>query len=109
MLLWLALSRTREFDADAGAAALTSDPDALAAALRRLDSAAGRHWETLSRGVPAALSRWLGTHPRVEERIARLRELAPERRRILTIPWWPSLTPRYRTPTVPWALFGDVP
>jgi heat shock protein HtpX len=79
-LLWLALARTREFDADVGAAALTGDPEALASALRRLELAAGRHWEMLSRSAaPAWLSRWISTHPPAAARIKRLLELAPPR------------------------------
>ena len=36
-LLQMALSRTREFDADLGAAMLTGDPDGLASALTKLE------------------------------------------------------------------------
>ena len=38
----MALSRTREFDADLGAAMLTGDPDGLASALTKLERAQGR-------------------------------------------------------------------
>ncbi len=76
LLLWLGLSRTREFDADAGAALLTGDPQALASALTRLQAAAGSPWERFGRSIPA-WARWLDTHPTAEERIARLKELAP--------------------------------
>jgi heat shock protein HtpX len=85
LLLWLGLSRTREYDADAGAAALTGDPEALASALRHLERAAGPAWERLSRQGQGA-SPWLRTHPSAAERIARLMELAPPPR--LHVPRW---------------------
>ncbi|OLT20751.1 hypothetical protein BJF78_09320 [Pseudonocardia sp. CNS-139] len=44
-LLQLALSRSREYDADFEAAELTGDPEGLARALERLDGATGRIWE----------------------------------------------------------------
>ena len=77
-LLQLALSRTREYDADLGAAALTGDPGGLATALVKLEQAQGRLWEGLvlpgGRLPDPSLMR---THPPTAERIARLRELAP--------------------------------
>ena len=55
-LLQLALSRSREYDADLEAAAMTGDPVGLAAALARLERAEGRIWErTMVRSrVPSA-------------------------------------------------------
>lgn len=76
-LLALTLSRTREFDADIGGAELTGDPAGLIDALARISLAQGENWELLRR---SALLRWLRlirTHPTTDERIARLRELAP--------------------------------
>lgn len=79
-LLQLSLSRSREYDADLGAARLTGDPMALASALRKLDRIAGRAWEQIvlpgGRNPNPSLLR---THPPTEERIARLAELAPAR------------------------------
>lgn len=68
--LEMALSRAREFDADAGAVALTGDPSGLASALARVEWATRRGplgWLTAS--VPG----WLRSHPHTAERIARLR------------------------------------
>ncbi|MGB0498435.1 MAG: zinc metalloprotease HtpX [Rubricella sp.] len=76
-LLQLALSRTREYDADHGGAALTGDPESLASALLKLERRTGRFWEEMflpGRRIPEPSL--LRTHPRTEERIRRLRELA---------------------------------
>lgn len=76
-LLTLTLSRTREFEADAGAAELTGDPAALIGALSRLEVLQGGGWERLRRSRTPRWLRLIRTHPTTEERIARLRELAP--------------------------------
>jgi heat shock protein HtpX len=76
-LLALTLSRTREFDADAGAAELTGDPAGLIDALARISLAQGENWETLRRGGGLRWLRLIRTHPTTDERVARLRELAP--------------------------------
>ncbi len=74
-LLTLKLSRTREFDADAGAAELTGDPAGLMMALRRIDRLQGGGWERLLHG-PAWLA-LIRTHPTTAERLQRLDDLAP--------------------------------
>jgi len=80
-LLQLALSRTREFDADLGAAELIGDPRALARALDKLERLQGNPWErVLMPGRRLPDPSLLRTHPRTEERIARLLALElPER------------------------------
>lgn len=75
-LLQLALSRTREFDADRGAVDLTGDPEGLASALLKLERRVGRFWEDMflpGRRIPEPSL--LRTHPPTEERIRRLREM----------------------------------
>lgn len=83
LLLQLALSRTREFDADLGAAELTHDPLGLASALKKLHS---RHSGSLRRilvpGRPIPDSSMLRTHPKSEERIRRLVLLAERESRM---------------------------
>jgi heat shock protein HtpX len=81
-LLQLALSRTREFDADRGAAELTGDPGGLASALLKLERRTGRFWEDIflpGRRIPEPSL--LRTHPPTEDRVARLREIAEAQRR----------------------------
>ncbi len=75
-LLQLALSRSREFDADLGGASLTGDPEGLALALSKLERYQGRLWEDIfmpGRRIPVPSV--LRTHPQTSERIARLMAL----------------------------------
>ena len=88
MLIQFAISRQREFKADAVGAQITGRPLALAGALTKLDAAAHRIPMHVSPAVaplaqvnPLAfsgggISRLFSTHPPTEERVARLRELA---------------------------------
>lgn len=81
-VIQLGISRTREFAADAGAAKLTGNPQALARALKRLEAIAHR---TPMDGNPAFeplmivnampkkfLSSLFSTHPSTEQRVERL-------------------------------------
>jgi heat shock protein HtpX len=85
MLIQMAISRAREFEADRGGAVISGDPDALASALRKIQNYARQipmntveqHPETAQMMIINPLSggglRGLfSTHPDVEERIARL-------------------------------------
>ncbi|MFN0152932.1 MAG: M48 family metallopeptidase [Gaiella sp.] len=88
MMLQLALSRRREFLADASAAAILNDPEAMALALRKLQldqqtvhyaDHAIAHMYIESpvhriRGVGELLGNLFQTHPPLEERISRLEE-----------------------------------
>ncbi|OJZ15537.1 MAG: protease HtpX [Thiobacillus sp. 63-78] len=89
MLIQMAISRTREFGADAGGAEISGDPQALASALRKIEAyakglpmpTAEAHPETaqmmiinpLSGGGLAGL---FSTHPATEARVARLLQRA---------------------------------
>lgn len=77
-LLQLAMSRTREYEADIGSAVLTGRPEWLISALHKLE-AGNRGWERIlmpdTGGLDPSLLR---THPPTEERIRRLRELQPQ-------------------------------
>jgi heat shock protein HtpX len=77
-LLQLALSRTREFDADLEAASLTGDPQALISALQKLERYQGHFWEDMRLPVPARRipqPSLLRSHPKTEDRVARLESL----------------------------------
>jgi heat shock protein HtpX len=74
-LLQLALSRTREFEADLGSALLTGDPQGLASALRKLDMQRGSLWKRLLMPGWDRRSPLMQTHPPTNERIHRLLSL----------------------------------
>jgi heat shock protein HtpX len=89
MLIQMAISRAREFEADRTGAEISADPHALAAALKKIHNYAHqipmdtveRHPETAQMMIINPLSgggiRGLfSTHPDVEERIARLTAMA---------------------------------
>lgn len=78
-LLQLALSRTREFEADLGAARLTGDPLGLASALERLEAGQGGWWRFFFPVPRRTESSFLDSHPATAERVARLRSLVDRR------------------------------
>jgi heat shock protein HtpX len=84
MLVQLAISRTREFDADRVGAEICGKPGALASALAKIAAPARRIPDEASRRNPAAAQLYIvptsvsglfSTHPPIERRIARLRAL----------------------------------
>lgn len=91
MLLRLAISRAREYGADASGARLTRDPGSLANALERLDAESARQPYQFAgpatahlfivnplRGSNVNMLSWLSTHPPIEARVARLRAMTME-------------------------------
>ena len=77
-LLQLALSRTREFDADLDAALLTGDPEGLASALTKMERYQGG-WvaRVLFPGYRERQPSIIRTHPQTQERIDRLLTISP--------------------------------
>ncbi len=79
MLTQFALSRTREFLADAGSAQLTKKPEALISALRAIsgrDEIPGVPESLRAMMISSRLDGLFATHPPVEERIAALERYA---------------------------------
>lgn len=80
VLLQLALSRTREFDADLDAAMLTGDPEGLASALAKMERYQGGWMARIFfPGHREPQPSILRTHPQTQERIKRLLDLSPGR------------------------------
>jgi heat shock protein HtpX len=83
VLIRFALSRSREYLADAGSVELTKNPDAMISALRKISQnatipAMPSRMQAFFIESPALLpeSGWLATHPPIEARIAALVEFA---------------------------------
>lgn len=89
MVIQLAISRTREYDADEDGAKLTGDPLALASALRKLEAGVARAPLAPQQDVVNAshmmianpfraqdVSRLFASHPPMDQRIARLEKMA---------------------------------
>lgn len=86
-MVQMALSRSREFEADAGGASISGRPEALAGALEKLSAPASR--EALEANPSTAhlfivnplsaegAMRWFRSHPPVDQRVARLKALKP--------------------------------
>lgn len=90
MLLQMAISRSREYMADAGGAQISGNPMALATALEKISR--GNQIKPVNHSSPASahmfiinpmfggMGKLFSTHPPTEERIKRLREMAMGRR-----------------------------
>jgi heat shock protein HtpX len=93
VIIRLAVSQEREYQADAAGALLTGDPEALAGALRKIDAGTAElalapdarrvsvgHLMIASPFRPEGLARLFRTHPPAGERVRRLEALAGYRR-----------------------------
>ncbi|HMD03838.1 MAG TPA: zinc metalloprotease HtpX [Candidatus Binatus sp.] len=86
-VIQLAISRTREYQADASGASLTHHPLYLASALRKLEAANERvpldaspstaHLFIVNPLSAKGIARLFSTHPPIDERIRRLERMAP--------------------------------
>jgi heat shock protein HtpX len=86
LLIQMAISRTREFGADAAAAKYTGSPNGLVSALSKLDAYSKRipmdanpstaHMFIVQPFMGGGLMKLFSTHPPIEERIAALRQYA---------------------------------
>ncbi|MGA9407938.1 MAG: zinc metalloprotease HtpX [Bacteroidota bacterium] len=87
VLLQLAISRSREFAADAGGSAISGRPLSLASALKKIERSAERipmvnagpatsHLFIINPLRAGGIMKLFATHPPVEERIARLEKIA---------------------------------
>ncbi len=85
MLIQMAISRSREFDADAASAKYTGKPYELISALQKLETYSKRlpmeatpstaHLFIIKPFTSEGLMRLFSTHPSTEERIARLQAM----------------------------------
>ncbi len=85
MIIQMAISRTREYDADAASAKYTGDPGDLISALQKLDvyskripmeaTPATQHLFIVQPFTGQFLTRMFSTHPSTEDRIARLQAM----------------------------------
>lgn len=85
-LIQMAISRAREYIADAFAAEISGDPRALASALQKLSGASATVYEEPSAATASlyivnplhgGIANWFSTHPPAEERVKRLMAMVP--------------------------------
>ena len=87
-IIQLAISRQREYAADAGGAEICGNPESLASALLRLEQGAERDRRCRSTRPPSrstssspfkgkGIAGLFSTHPPIEERVKRLRQMRP--------------------------------
>jgi heat shock protein HtpX len=103
MIVQMAISRTREYAADAGGARISGRPDALASALAKISNAAQAIENVSPERAPATahlfivnpltghgMDNLFSTHPSTENRIAALAQLARRSTARTSVPSYPS-------------------
>ena len=108
LLIKFAVSRSREFLADAGAIELTKNPDALIAALQKIsghDQIAGLNSNIQAMMISSPADMLFSTHPPVETRIMALQQYAggrmiPRTERPAIVAGQPKSAPSILNPTV---------
>lgn len=96
LLVQMAISRTREYSADAMGAEISGDPAALASALQKIEQAALRidnptaeenpataHLFIINPLIQGGMDNLFSTHPTTANRIKRLKELNPQHQTII--------------------------
>lgn len=85
-LIQMAISRAREYVADAFAAEISGDPQALASALQKLSASSATVYEEPSAATASlyivnplhgGIANWFSTHPPAEERVKKLLAMVP--------------------------------
>jgi heat shock protein HtpX len=107
MVVQMAVSRTREYEADRGGAEISGDPRALASALYKIEGAAHRSVNEAAEANPAMahlfiinplsgqrMDNLFSTHPATENRVAALESMAEDMNS--------TPSPRSRPQTGPW-------
>lgn len=121
MIVQMAISRSREYEADRGGALISGKPLALASALAKLDNAAHQIPNEAAEQNPAMahlfivnplsgarMDNLFSTHPATENRIAALQEIAQEmgestgRRRVSSVPSSGAVAGRAQSKRGPW-------
>ena len=106
MIVQMAVSRTREYEADRGGAEISGDPRALASALYKIENAAHRTVNETAVANPAMahlfiinplsgqrLDNLFSTHPATENRVAALESMAAEMKQPTPHPSQPAKGP----------------
>ena len=119
-IIQMAVSRSREYQADESGAYLSHDPEALASALQKLEDAPCRcrrrraqprsrtpvHREPVGRRSRPGMLNLFSTHPPTAERVERLQAIGRELRGGRSHPLRRRPAPQHRSGRAPWSVRG---